>query len=257
MKSPTSRLLFDRAATLAPLAFVLLAWQLVAHFYPQTQFFFSSPAKVIQALWSMTLSLELFRHAGVTVFEAIAGFVIGTTSGALIGLSLWYSPFVARISRPYVIAIGAVPVFALAPVMIVWFGIGIFSKIMIAALSTVVVAIVQAYEGATSVDSRHLQLLRVMGATRYQTFRKVVVPSALIWVVNSMKLNVGFALLGAFIGEFISSEQGLGYLIVRAAGLYDMSRVFAGILAIMAIALALSALVSRLEARLFAWRTAQ
>jgi NitT/TauT family transport system permease protein len=164
---------------------------------------------------------------------------------------------VARIAKPYVVAIGAVPVFALAPVMIVWFGIGIFSKIMIAALSTVIVAIVQAYEGATSVDTRHLQLLQVMGATRYQTFRKVVVPSALIWVVNSMKLNVGFALLGAFIGEFISSEQGLGYLVLKAAGLYDMSKVFAGCLAIMAIALMLNWIVGRLEARLFAWREAQ
>ncbi len=254
MKKPITRGIVLKLAIATPLIVVLLVWQAVAVAFPQMQFFFSSPIKVIDALWEMTVSMELPRHAGVTTFEALAGFLIGTLSGAVIGLGLWYSPMVARIARPYVIAIGAVPVFALAPVMIVWFGIGISSKIMIAALSTVIIAIVQAYEGATSVDTRHLQLLQIMGATRYQTFRKVVVPSALIWVVNSMKLNVGFALLGAFIGEFISSEQGLGYMIVKAAGLFDMARVFAGCMAIMAIALVLSWLVGLLETRLFGWR---
>lgn len=254
MKSPGPRGIVLKLAIAAPLLVVLLVWQAVADVFPQTQFFFSSPVKVMNAFWELTISMELLRHAGVTTFEALAGFLIGTLSGAIMGLGLWYSPLVARIARPYVIAIGAVPVFALAPVMIVWFGIGISSKIMIAALSTVIVAIVQAYEGATSVDTRHLQLLQIMGATRYQTFRKVVVPSALIWVVNSMKLNVGFALLGAFIGEFISSEQGLGYMVVKAAGLFDMARVFVGCLAIMAIALVLSWLVGLLEKRLFRWR---
>lgn len=252
-----ARLLFPlmhRLVVATPLAVALLIWQVIAIRFPGSQFFFSSPLKVIQSLWSMTESFELLRHASITLFEALAGFALGTTTGAIVGLSLWYSALVARVAKPYVIAIGAVPVFALAPVMIVWFGIGIFSKVMIAALSTVIVAIVQAYEGATSVEPRHLQLLQVMGATRWQTFRIVVVPSALIWVVNSMKLNVGFALLGAFIGEFISSEQGLGYLVVKAAGLFDMARVFAGCITIMIIALVLSALVGRLEAWLFAWK---
>lgn len=256
MKSSSHRGIVLKLAIVSPLVVALAVWQAVADVFPQTQFFFSSPVKVMSALWEMTISMELFRHSAVTIFEALAGFILGTLSGAVIGLGLWYSPLVARIAQPYVVAIGAVPVFALAPVMIVWFGIGIFSKIMVAALSTVIVAIVQAYEGATSVDTRHLQLLQIMGANRYQTFRKVVVPSALIWVVNSMKLNVGFALLGAFIGEFISSEQGLGYLVVKAAGLYDMSRVFAGCLAIMAIALILNWMVGLLEKRLFGWRRA-
>lgn len=241
----------------APLALVLLAWHGISVEFPQTQFFFSSPEKVLVVLWDMATSLELFHHSAVTVFEALSGFILGTTCGAAIGLLLWYSPLVAKIARPYVIAVGAIPVFALAPVMIVWFGIGVFSKIMVAALSTIIVAIVQAYEGASSVEKRHLQLLTVMGATRHQVFCKVVVPSALIWVVNSMKLNVGFALLGAFIGEFISSEQGLGHLVLKAAGLYDMARVFSGCIAMMIIALVLTKLVGLAETRMLAWRIRQ
>ncbi len=237
-----------------PLLVLVILWQGVATFIPTTLFFFSSPLGIMSSLYDLTLSLEIFHHSAVTIFETIAGFVLGTTTGAVIGLSLWYYPFVARVAKPYVIAIGAIPVIALAPVMIVWFGIGIFSKIMIAALSTVIIAIVQSYEGAKSVDTRHLRLLQIMGATRSQTFIKVVVPSALIWVVNSMKLNVGFALLGAFIGEFISSEQGLGYLVIRAAGLYDMSTVFAGCLVMMCIALTLSSLISIIEKKMFRWR---
>jgi NitT/TauT family transport system permease protein len=244
------------AIQVVPLIVFVIAWQIVASCYPKSQFIFSSPIRVGTSLVNLIVSLELFSQAGITASEAIAGFFLGTGLGAVLGLSLWYSTAVARIARPYVIAIGSLPVFVLAPVMITWFGIGIFSKIMMATLSTVVVAIVQAYQGATSVEDRHLRLMEVMKATRTQIFFKVVVPSSLIWVVNSMKLNVGFALLGAFIGEFISSEKGLGYMIIKAAGLYDMATVFSGCLAIIAIALALTFGVQYLERKLLAWRYA-
>ena len=159
METRKHKALFLNLATATPLALAVLGWQSMAAMYPKTQFFFSSPVKITKAFWGLIVSLELFRHSALTIFEALAGFAIGTTCGAAVGLCLWYSPLVARVARPYVIAIGAVPVFALAPVMIVWFGIGVFSKIMVAALSTVVVAVVQAYEGATSVETRYLRLL--------------------------------------------------------------------------------------------------
>ncbi|HEB87577.1 MAG TPA: ABC transporter permease [Gammaproteobacteria bacterium] len=239
---------------LAPLAVLLTAWQLATQGAPERQFIFSSPLQVGQTFYDLLLSGELLRHSAVTSFETFVGFVIGTSTGAVIGLSLWYYPSAARIARPYVVAIGAVPVFALAPVIIVWFGIGVFSKVMMAALSTVVVAVVQAYEGTMSVEKRFLRLMDVMGASRAQTFRKVIVPSALVWVVNSMKLNIGLALLGAFIGEFISAERGLGYLIVRASGLFDMATVFSAIIMLTVIALVLTRGVEWLERRVLGWR---
>jgi NitT/TauT family transport system permease protein len=164
---------------------------------------------------------------------------------------------VARIAKPYLTALSSVPIFALAPIIIVWFGIGIFSKIMLAFLSTVAVAIVQSYQGATSTEPKYLRLMTVVGASRWQVFKLVVVPSSLIWVINSMKLNIGLALLGAFIGEFISSEEGLGYMIVKAAGLYDMATVIVGIFALIVIALSLTALIDQLERVLHKWRRVQ
>ncbi len=179
---------------------------------------------------------------------------MGTICGALIGLSLWYSQMVAKIAKPYITALATIPIFALAPIIIVWFGIGIWSKIMLAFISTVTVAIVQSYQGAMSVESRFLRLMQVVGASRQQVFRLVVIPSSLIWVINAAKLNIGLALLGAFIGEFISSEQGLGYMIVKASGLYDMATVIVGVIALIIIALALTSLVEYIEKIVLKWK---
>jgi NitT/TauT family transport system permease protein len=232
----------------------LIAWYFFTAGNPERQFIFSSPEQVYAALIRLTSSGELFRNAGVTILEALTGFIMGTTLGAIIGLLLWYSRTIAMISRPYITALATVPIFALAPIVIVWFGIGIWSKIMLAFLSTVAVAIVQSYQGAMSVETRFLRLMRVVGATRWQTFRIVVIPSSLIWVINAMRLNIGLALLGAFIGEFISAEEGLGYMIVKASGLYDMATVLVGVVALIVIALLLTAGIEQIEKNLLRWK---
>jgi NitT/TauT family transport system permease protein len=237
-----------------PLIVFLIAWYFFTAGNPERQFIFSSPEQVYAALIRLTTSGELFQNAGVTILEALTGFIMGTTLGAIIGLLLWYSRTIAMISRPYITALATVPIFALAPIVIVWFGIGIWSKIMLAFLSTVTVAIVQSYQGAMSVETRFLRLMRVVGATRWQTFRIVVIPSSLIWVINAMRLNIGLALLGAFIGEFISAEEGLGYMIVKASGLYDMATVLVGVAALIVIALLLTAAIGGIERSLLRWK---
>lgn len=233
-----------------PAAVFLALWQWIAWQFPDTRFFFSSPEGVGMALWAGLASGELLRHAGITAFETVAGFMAGTASGACIGLALWYWPLVGRIARPYVVAVGAIPVFAVAPMVIIWFGIDVFAKVMVATLSTFFVAVNQAYQGACSVDERYLRLIAVLGGTRSQAFRKVVAPTALQWVLNAMRLNAGFALAGAFIGEFIASESGLGYFILRAASLFDTSRVLAGCVVLIAFALTMNAAVDLIERRL-------
>ena len=237
-----------------PLFAFILIWYFATQGSQERQFIFSSPEKVLEAFWRLMQNGELLQNCKVTILEALVGFVLGTTSGALIGLSLWYSRLVAKIAKPYITALATVPIFALAPIVISWFGIDIYSKIALAFLSTVTVAIVQSYQGAMAVESRFLRLMQVLGASRWQTFRLVVVPSSLIWVLNAMKLNIGLALLGAFIGEFISAEQGLGYMIVKASGLYDMATVFVGVVALIVIALLLTSLVEQLERHLMKWK---
>jgi len=237
-----------------PAVLLLIIWYLFTAQDPQRQFIFSSPIKVYEEFVHLLSTGELVRHAAVTIFEALAGFLLGTTIGAFIGLAFWYSRTVARIAQPYINALASVPIFAIAPMIIVWFGIGILSKVMLAFLSTVVVAIVQSYQGSMTVEPRILKLMQVLGATKSQVFRIVVVPSSLIWVTNAMKLNIGLALLGAFIGEFISSEQGLGYMIVKASGLYDMATVLVGVFTLICIALILTTAVGKLENWLLRWK---
>ena len=237
-----------------PLIVLVVVWHILTGNSPERQFVFSSPHQVFDAFVKVAASGELLRNTGVTVGEAVAGFLMGTTAGAAIGLSFWYSRTIARIASPYITAMATIPIFVLAPVVIVWFGIGIFSKIMLAFLSTVVVAIVQSYKGATTIEPRYLQFMQVAKASRWQIFKIVVVPSSLIWVINAMRLNIGMALLGAFIGEFISAEEGLGYMIVKASGLYDMATVYAGTIALIVVALLLTAVIDQIERRLLSWR---
>ena len=237
-----------------PAVIFLVVWYTFTAGDPQRQFIFSSPQKVYETFARLIVNGELLRDAATTTFEALAGFILGTAFGAFIGLTFWYSRTVAKIAQPYINALASVPIFAIAPMIIVWFGIGVLSKIMLAFLSTVVVAIVQSYQGSMSVEPRILKLMQVLGASRSQVFRIVVVPSSLTWVINAMKLDIGLALLGAFIGEFISSEHGLGYMIVKASGLYDMATVLVGVFTLIFIALLLTMLVGKLENWLLRWK---
>ena len=242
---------------LLPLALFIGFWHLMTASDAKRQFIFSTPLAVIKTASELIVSGELARQTGVTLFEALAGFALGSLFGTVVGLSLWHSKILARIAKPYITALGSIPIVALAPIIIVWFGIGLLSKIALAFISCAIVALVQSYQGAMSVETRFLRSFQVFGATRMQIFRMLVVPSSVIWVVNAMKLNIGLALLGAFIGEFISSEQGLGYMIVKASGLYDMSRVLVGVATLVVIALLLTYLVERAERHLLSWQSSQ
>jgi NitT/TauT family transport system permease protein len=170
------------------------------------------------------------------------------------GLSLWYSDRSARLVRPYVIAIGAVPIFAISPMMIIWFGTGLFAKVMMAAISTVTIAVTQSYEGARNIDPGQIDLLRSFRASNAQIFRKLIMPASLIWVFNSLRLNVTLALLGAFIGEFISSGRGLGHRIFQAGGLYDIPLVLSSVICIIGLAFLLNALIWILQRRWLGWK---
>lgn len=219
---------FVKTAPLLLLVTMLAAWQACATQFARFRFLFGSPTEILQSLTQNTLNGTLPYDFLITGYEALIGFAIGVILGTIIGFLLWYSPFVARICKPYIVVLGAIPIFAFAPIVIVWFGIGLNMKIAVAALGTFLVALTQAYEGAKSVAIDEYRLMQTFKATRFQILQKIVFPSSLAWVLTSMKLNVGFALLGAFIGEFISANQGLGHFMIRAGSLYDIPSVFAG-----------------------------
>ncbi len=236
-----------RLLQLIPLVVFLVFWETAVRLNEKLIFFFGSPTKVASYMWTNISNGRLITDTSVTLLEAVSGFLIGNIIGTAAGLALWYSRTAFLVARPYVIALGSAPIFALAPLVIIWFGTGILSKIMIAAFSTVFIALSQSYTGANEVQSQYLRLMQALGATKHQTFRKLIAPSALVWVISAFKLNVGFALLGAIIGEFISSNEGLGHLILVASGLFDISLVLCGITMLILIALVLNTVIAQIE----------
>jgi NitT/TauT family transport system permease protein len=218
------------------------AWQIYGSSSAPSRFLVATPLAVAKELGSLLGDGQLLMHFAVTGTEALSGLLIGTALGATLGLLLWYSETVAVVLRPFILALSTLPVFALAPLMIVWFGVGISMKVFMAVLATVFVAFDQAYHGARAVSGETLDVLRGMRASRTQVFLKIVVPGSIDAVLASFRLNVGFCLLGAFIGEFIASERGLGYLILHASSLYNVPQALAAAFGIIILALLFSAL---------------
>jgi len=215
---------------------LLLVWQAYAQWRPDSDFFVGSPRGIAREVRATLAGGLLLRDFGVTAVETILGFLAGSFLGTLVGLLLWASQTVFLISRPYLVALGSLPVFALAPVVIFWLGTGIGSKVLIGFLSTFVVAVLQAHTGAADADPNLLRLTRAFGGSRRDQFVRIVAPSAAIWVLAGIRLNIGMALLGAFVGEFLASRAGLGHLIIVAQGLYNVDQVWVGVLGIMLIA---------------------
>tara|TARA_R110002049_G_scaffold124814_3_gene280370 strand:- start:17266 stop:18015 length:750 start_codon:yes stop_codon:yes gene_type:complete len=240
---------------LIPLILFLLAWQAYGGSSDERSFFYSTPQKVAEVFWDDLIHGDLLRNMAITGGEALGGFLIGNIVGAIIGISLWYSDVIARISKPYLAALGAFPVFAIAPMTILWFGISIWAKIVLAFLATVFLALGQAFRGVEQVDPRLLKRFQLLESSRWATFRYLLAPTALVWVFGSLRITIGSSLLGAFIGEFIASDCGLGYMIIRASGLYDTPRVIVGVLMIVLMATCLDLGVSRIEKHFLSWKS--
>jgi NitT/TauT family transport system permease protein len=248
---------FVLATQLALLAVLLGFWDYMTANNKQAAFMFGSPSAIAKFLGQMASDGSLWRDTYVTGLETVLGFLVGNFFGTVIGLSLWYSRFVSRVVEPFVIALGSIPIIALAPIIIIWFGTGLISKVAMSTLSVVIVALVTSYKGAVGVDTDQINLMRTLGASKFQIFRKLVVPASLTDIFAGLKLTVGFALIGAIVGEFMSSSEGLGHAIFKAGSLYIIPKVFAALVATIALALLLTFAVGRIERLLMPWRRIQ
>jgi NitT/TauT family transport system permease protein len=241
----------------ALLALLLGFWEYITSGDKQAAFMFGSPSAIAGFLGQMIKDGSLWRDSYVTGLETLLGFLVGNFIGTVVGLSLWYSRFLSRVVEPFVIALGSIPIIALAPIIIIWFGTGLISKVAMSTLSVVIVALVTSYKGAVGVDTDQINLMRTLGASKFQVFRKLVVPASLTDIFAGLKLTVGFALIGAIVGEFMSSSEGLGHAIFKAGSLYIIPKVFAALVATIALALLLTFVVGRIERLLMPWRRIQ
>lgn len=240
-------------AQIGIVAVVLALWETAVALGWITEFFFGRPSEVVRYLVVRTMDGYLITHTWVTLYEELLGFAIGTAVGTAAGLSLWWSPFLSRVLEPFAIVFNATPKIVIAPLLVVWFGIGLTSKVMIAVLVCAIVAWLGAFDGVRSADRDQMDMVRAVGGRRRHVFWKIVVPSSLPWILTTMRINIGLALIGVITGEFLSSTAGLGYLVDSTAKLYEMSHTLAALVLIAAIAGAQFYFVNWLERRLLPW----
>lgn len=231
---------------------IFVLWEVLVRAEILPVYLYGQPSGILAKAWQLLAEGVLLTHIGATAFAAITGFALGTTLGAAAGLLLWLSKTVSLVLRPVIVAINGVPKIALAPLIVVWFGVGLGAKVAIAASITFIVALIAVYQGTQEVDEDLVKLMRSLGAKPLTIWRKVIVPGCTPWILSTMRLNIGFAMIGAVVGEYISAQMGLGYMIHNAGALYDLNSVFVGIFCLMALALILDALLVRVEAR-FKW----
>ena len=245
-------------ALLVGVWYVLTAPGLIPNFYfeqdNRAAFFFGEPQKVFWVIVDWFATGEIFRHLAITLLETALGFLIGAAFGLGIGLWLALSPTASAVLDPYIKGFNSMPRVVLAPIFAVWFGLGIWSKVALGVTLVFFVVFFNVYQGVREVSPTLIANARMLGASRHQLLRSIYLPSAMSWVFASLHNAVGLAFVGAVVGEYLGSAQGVGYLILQAEGTFDINTVFAGILVLTAFALVLDGIVGFIERRLMTWQ---
>ena len=218
------------------------------------QFFFSTPADVLVRTWRDVLGGELWYHLAITLTETALAFVIGAVGGIVLGFWFALQPTLAAVFDPYIKAANALPRVVLAPIFALWFGLGIWSKVALGVTLVFFIVFFNVYQGVKEVNQTVLANARMLGMNDRQLMRHVYWPSALSWVFSSLHTSIGFALVGAVVGEYLGASAGLGYRIQQAEGVFDVTGVFSGMVVLMIVVIAIDMVVSVVERRLLVWR---
>ena len=233
---------------------LLGAWELASGTLIDT-FFVSKPSLVVCELWQQARTGTLWQDLAVTILqETLTGYVAGSFLGIAAGFLLAQAPTTARILNPYVMAIYGVPRIALAPLFIVWFGIGLTSKIWLAGMMAFFLAFFNTYTGVGSVDRGIQNVARVMGANRLELILKVILPAASPWIIAGLRVSIPYALVAAVVGEMVMSTAGVGYRIIRATQTFNITGTMAGVVVLMLIVMLANLLLDKAEAYLLRWR---
>ena len=210
-------------------------------------FFFSSPGRIISYFTEMLLDGSFFTHTGITLLETMISFLLITLISMAAATLLWYSKTLSEIAEPYLVVLNSLPKSALAPLFIVWLGTGI-NTIIVAGISVALFgSIISLYTGFKSVDKEKLKLIYTLGGSRLTAFLKVVLPSSVPTILSNMKVNIGLALVGVIIGEFLAARRGLGYLIIYGSQVFKLNMVITSIIILCVIAMGLYQLIQWLE----------
>lgn len=238
----------------AGVAIFIGIWALIAELGNYPDFILPDPLIVFRKLVEITANGTLWYHSRATLIQILGGLALGLSTATFLGYVLAKSPFLERLAGPYIVASQSIPAVAIGPLLIIWFGSGKLSKVLICALVVFFPVLINTIVGIRSVDSGLKTLMQSLRASRWQTFVKLEVPAALPVLLGGLKIGVTLSVIGAVVGEFIGADRGLGYLINLAKGLFNTPLMFAAFIALAAISLSLYLFVTVLERWLLAWR---
>ena len=231
--------------------FILVTlWQLLADLHIINTFISSSPKQVINTLIKLNNTNNLYIHIWTTVYETIISFTLGTLIGCFIASILWFNKFISKIVDPYLTMLNSLPKVALGPIIIIWFGAGIKSIIIMSLLISVIITIINVLDGFNKTDNNKIKLLKSFKATKKQIFFKLILPSNYKTIISALKINVSMSLIGVIMGEFLVSKRGIGYLIIYGSQVFNLSLVMTGIVLLAITSIIMYYSISLIEKRL-------
>lgn len=231
-----------------------VAWQVLSSTGTLDPFFFSRPLDIALRIRDWIVSGFIWEHLAVTLTEAMLAFAIGTLFGVIFGLAFARVRLLAAVFNPYIRIFNALPRVILAPIFLLWFGLGIGSKVALGVTLVFMVVFFNTYQGVREVNPVLLNNVRMLQASPRQLLRYVYLPSAMSWIFSSLHTSIGFALVAAVVGEYLGAARGIGFVVAQAEGVFDTTGVFAGLILTSVIVLGIDLLIERLEAWLLRWR---
>ena len=241
------------ATGLASIVGGLLIWEAISRFGVNNSLFLAAPSQILYAIWTLAKAGDLWKHIYISGIEFIVGYVIACILGVAIGLLMAESDRAKTILQPWISGIYATPTIALAPLFLLWLGIGIWSKVVVVVTLVIFTVIINTEAGLRTTSPRLIEMLRSFGANRNQIFWKVSLPSAMPFVLAGLKLGIGRGLIGVVVAELFGSRAGLGQLISASADSFNMPNLFAAVIVLASAGIAMTAGFSWLEKRLVPW----
>ena len=241
--------IFIKIIQISLLVIFIILWQLLANFNLINTFISSSPIKILDTFISFN-KLELLAHILVTIYETLISFILGTIIGFLISIIFWWNNTLKKIIDPYLTILNSLPKVALGPIIIIWFGAGIKSIIIMSLLISVIITIINVTTSFNEVDKNKIKLLESFKATKFQIFTKLIFPSSINSIISSLKINISMSLIGVIMGEFLVSKKGIGYLIIYGSQVFNLNLVYLGIIILSLISAIMYYIILFLEKKL-------
>ena len=207
----------------------LLIWELLAHYELINTFLYSSPSKVIKTIISLYTKNNLLSHIGITIYETLGSFLIASLLGLIVATILWWNKFIAKVMDPYLTVINSLPKVALGPLIIIWVGASTNSIIVMALMISLIISIINIYNGFTATNESFIKLMKTFKASKWQIFTKVILPGNVSTIINALKINISMSLIGVIMGELLVSKSGLGYLIMYGSQVFNINLVITSV----------------------------